>query len=97
MYFDMTRRAVLEPRRRLIVEVRGVGYTYHPGVAVTLETELAHLVAFEQIRIIRTVRSVTNSAALDLGRRVLEHERTLLISMTLDAYGVSSGRYSSLF
>jgi len=89
--------AVLEPRRGLIMEGRGVRNTDDPGIAVALQAELTHLAPLEQIRVVGAVRRMADCAAFYFGRRVLEYKGALLISMALHADGISAGGGSSLF
>ena len=97
MDLNVARRAILEPRRRLIVEARGVGNADRSGIAVALDTELADLVALEQTGIVGAVGGMADRAALNLGRRVLEDEGALFICVALEAGLVSARRHSSLF
>ena len=81
----VARGAVLESYSRLVVKARRVRRADFVGVAVAFQTELAHVVALEQLRISGPVRRVADRAAFDLQRRMLEDERPLLVRMALDA------------
>ena len=63
---------------------------------MTLDTELSHVTALEQLGIRRAVRIMTRRAAFDHQRRMLEDERALLVGMALEATGVCSCRQSCL-
>jgi hypothetical protein len=93
----VTGGAVLESRGRLVMEARRIWRTNLVGSAVAFQAKLADLISLEQFCIGSPVRSMANSAAFQFERRVLEHERPLLIGVTLHAGGVRAGRESCLF
>ena len=64
--------------------------------AVTSQAELRDATRNQQTWIRRAMRRMTGNAALGLHRRVLVNERALLVCVTLDASGVSTGGQSCL-
>ena len=87
----VTGRAVLDARRRHIVEARRVDDAGVLNVAVAFKTELRDVVAFEQARVAGPMRAVASRAAFDLAGRVLENKRPLLVGVALEAGSVGAG------
>jgi hypothetical protein len=67
------------------------------SVRVALDAHLEHMAAHEQLRIIRTVRGMTDGAAFYLDRRMFKDERPLLISVTFHAGRIRAGGQTLLF
>ncbi len=63
---------------------------------VTLEAHRVHRRTGQQPRMSRAMRSVAGLAAFGLYRRVLEYERSFLVAMTVEAYGVLGGSRAQL-
>src|SRR5258708_5044346 len=94
MHPGMARGAVLEAHSRLVVEARRARRVYltclQCDIAMAFQTELVHIVALQHLWIACPVRRMAYGAAFNLGRRVLEHERPLLVGVALHARGVRS-------
>lgn len=91
MDLDVTGGAILISQRRLVMKIRSVGRADLVRIAVTFETELPRACTSQQFRIGRTMRRVTRRAALNLQRRMLKDERSLLVCVTLQTGRISSG------
>ena len=92
MNLDVTVCAIRVLRVQIVLGTSRFDRTYVMRSAVTGETKLGHAAGSQQPGIRRTVRRVTRTASFSLKRRMFVNERSLLISMALNAGGVGAGR-----
>lgn len=85
MNLDMTDGAILEPRISDIVKRWRLRAENAGRVGVAFQAELAHQTSLQQLGVVRAVRRVTDDAAFQLDRRVLECKRPLFLRVALEA------------
>ena len=83
--------------RRLSTDTSGL-FTGQSGcIRMAFQTKEPDLVAFEQLGIGGSVRSMARLATLDLQRCMFIHERALLVGMALGAGHVGADPVADLF